>query len=124
MAGVNRAILIGNLGKDPEVKFTDGGKARCNFSIATNESWTDKATGEKKERVEWHNIVAWDKLAELCGKYLAKGRQAYIEGKLQTRKWEKDGVTHYMTEIVAQQVVFLGGKGEGGDTEGGDTEGA
>jgi single-strand DNA-binding protein len=112
MAGVNKAILIGNLGGDPEVRYTPNGTAVCNFSVATNDQWVDKTSGEKKERVEWHRIVAWRRLAEICGEYLSKGRKVYVEGKLQTRSWEKDGVTHYSTEIVASDVQFLGRRGD------------
>lgn len=108
MAGINKVILIGRLGRDPEVRYTPDGTAVANFSVATSDEWTDKATGEKKERTEWHRIVAWRRLGEICGEYLAKGRQVYIEGKLQTRSWEKDGVTRYTTEIVASDVQFLG----------------
>ena len=109
MAGINKVILVGNLGKDPEVRHTPNGQAVANFSIATSEAWTDKG-GQKQERTEWHRIVAWGKLAELCGKYLAKGRQCYIEGKLQTRAWDdKDGGKRYTTEVVANTVQFLGG---------------
>lgn len=112
--GVNKAILIGNLGADPEVRFTPGGQAVANFRIATSESWTDK-NGQKQERVEWHRIVVWGKLAELCGEYLKKGRQCYVEGRLQTREWtDKEGKKNYTTEVVANQVVFLGGRGEAG----------
>ncbi len=114
--GVNKVILIGNLGKDPEVRFTPSGAAVANFNIATNESWTDKS-GQKQERTEWHRIVVWGKLAELCGEYLKKGRQAYVEGRLQRREWnDKEGKKNYTTEIVAQTVQFLGGgpgRGEG-----------
>jgi len=107
MSGFNRVFLIGNLGKDPEVKFTPGGQAVANFTVATNESWTDKA-GVKQERTEWHRIVAWGKTAELCGEYLTKGRQCHIEGKIQTREWNnKEGVKQYTTEIVASSVLFL-----------------
>lgn len=109
MSGVNRVTLIGNLGQDPDTRHTPGGQTVCNFTIATNESWVDK-TGQKQERVEWHRIVVWGKQADACGKYLSKGRQVYIEGKLQTRKWDdREGVTRYTTEIVAQSVIFLGG---------------
>jgi len=108
--GVNKAIVVGNLGSDPEVRFTPSGQAVANFRIATNESWTDKS-GQKQERTEWHRIVVWGKLGELCGEYLAKGRQAYVEGRLQTREWnDKEGKKNYTTEIVAQNVVFLGGR--------------
>ena len=108
-SGLNKVMLIGNLGKDPEVRYTPGGQAVANFTIATNESWNDKA-GQKQERTEWHRIVAWGKTAELCGEYLTKGRQVYIEGKIQTREWNnKEGVKQYTTEIVANQVLFLAG---------------
>lgn len=110
MAGINKAILVGRLGRDPEIRYTPDGRAVCNFSIATSDEWKDKDTGEKKERTEWHRIVAFGKLGEICGEYLAKGRQVYIEGRLQTRSWEKDGVTRYTTEIVAADVQFLGGR--------------
>jgi len=108
MAGINKVILVGRLGKDPEVRYTPSGDAVANFNIATSETWKDKNTGEKQERTEWHRIVAWRKLGEICGEYLSKGRQVYVEGKLQTRSWEKDGVTRYSTEIVASDVQFLG----------------
>ena len=104
MAGINKVILVGNLGQDPEVRYTQDGTAVATFSIATSESWKDKTTGDKKERTEWHRIVAWRKLGEICGEYLSKGRQVYVEGKLQTRSWEKDGVTRYTTEVVATDV--------------------
>ena len=110
MSGLNKVMLIGRLGNDPEIRYTPDGTAVANFSIATSEEWKDKNSGEKKERTEWHRIVAWRKLGELCGEYLSKGRQVYIEGKLQTRSWEKDGVTRYTTEIVASDVQFLGAK--------------
>jgi single-strand DNA-binding protein len=107
--GINRVILIGNLGADPELRHTPGGASVCNFSIATNESWTDKS-GEKQERTEWHRIIVWGRMADACAKYLGKGRPVYVEGRLQTRKWDdKEGVTRYLTEIVAQHVQFLGG---------------
>ena len=115
MAGVNKAILIGNLGRDPELRYTQNGQAVTNFSLATSESWTDK-NGERSEKTEWHRIVAWAKTAELCAQYLSKGRTVYIEGRLQTRDWEdKEGVKRQTTEIVANTVQFLGGpRGEGG----------
>lgn len=125
MAGsVNKVILIGNLGADPEVRFTPSGQAVANFRIATSESWTDKGSGQKQERTEWHRIVVWGKLAELCGEYLKKGRQCYVEGRLQTREWtDKEGKKNYTTEVVAQTVQFLGGPGgrggEGGGSGGG-----
>ncbi|HKY61798.1 MAG TPA: single-stranded DNA-binding protein [bacterium] len=115
MASVNKVILIGNLGSDPEVKYTPSGTAVANFNIATNESWLSK-DGKKEERTEWHKIVVWSKLAELCGEYLSKGRPVYIEGRLQTREWnDKDGNKRYTTEIVAQTIQFLGGPGERGE---------
>ncbi len=108
--GVNKVILIGNLGADPEVRFTPSGQAVANFRIATSESWTDK-NGQKQEKTEWHRIVVWGKLAELCGEYLAKGRQCYVEGRLQTREWtDKEGKKNYTTEVIANQVTFLGGR--------------
>ncbi len=114
MAGINKVILIGNLGRDPEVRYTPDGTAVANFSIATSDTWTDKASGEKRERTEWHRIVAWRRLGEICGEYLSKGRQVYIEGKIQTREWEdKEGVKRYTTEIVADQMQMLGPKGTG-----------
>ena len=114
--GLNKVMIIGNLGRDPEVKYLPSGQAVANFSVATSRAWTDKE-GKKEERTEWHRIVAFGKLAEICGEYLSKGRQVYIEGRLQTRDWEKDGQKHYTTEIVASDVVFLGSRGEssGGD---------
>jgi single-strand DNA-binding protein len=91
---INKAILIGNLGRDPEVRYTPDGSAVANFTIATSERWKDKNTGEMQERTEWHRIVAWRKLGEICGEYLSKGKQVYIEGRIQTRSWEKDGLLH------------------------------
>jgi single-strand DNA-binding protein len=113
--GVNKVILVGNLGADPEVRFTPSGQAVANFRIATSENWTDKA-GQKQERTEWHRIVVWGKLGELCGEYLAKGRQCFVEGRLQTREWtDKENKKNYTTEVVASNVVFLGGpRGEAG----------
>jgi single-strand DNA-binding protein len=113
MASVNKVILVGNLGRDPEVRFMPNGEAVCNFSIATTDSWKDKA-GAKQERTEWHNIVMYRKLAEIAGEYLKKGRPVYVEGRLQTRKWDKDGVTRYTTEIIADQMQMLGGRDSGG----------
>jgi single-strand DNA-binding protein len=106
---VNKVIILGRLGQDPELKYTPGGMAVCNFTVATSESWADKA-GQKQERTEWHRIVVWGKLAELCNQYLTKGRQAFIEGSLQTRSWDdKSGQKRYTTEIVAKTVQFIGG---------------
>ena len=106
---VNKVILLGRLGQDPELKYTPSGTSVCNFSIATTESWSDKS-GQKQERTEWHRIVVWGKLGELCNQYLAKGRQAFIEGTLQTRSWDdKQGQKRYTTEINAKSVQFVGG---------------
>ena len=105
---VNKVILVGRLGQNPEVRYTPSGSAVANFSVATNEAWTDK-NGQKQERTEWHRVVVWGKLAELCNQYLQKGRQCYVEGRLQTREWaDKDGVKKYSTEVQAQTVQFLG----------------
>ena len=112
MASINKAILIGNLGSDPDVRYTANGTAVANFNIATNESWNNKE-GQREERTEWHRIVCWNKIAELCGEYLSKGRTVYIEGRIQTREWEdKEGNKRYTTEVVANTVQFLGGRGE------------
>jgi len=109
MAGINKVILIGRLGSDPEVRYTPSGVAVANFSIATSEEWKDKDSGERRERTEWHRIVAWRRLGEICGEYLSKGKQVYIEGRLQTRDWEdRDGNKRYTTEIIASDVQFLG----------------
>ncbi len=113
--GVNKVILIGNLGGDPEVKYMPSGGAVTNINIATSESWKDKATGEKQERTEWHRVVFFNKLAEIVGEYLKKGSKVYVEGALRTRKWEdKDGVERYTTEIVARDMQMLDSRG-GGD---------
>ena len=114
MASVNKVILIGNLGRDPELRYTQGGQAVASFSIATTENFTKKS-GERDERTEWHRIVAWGRTAELCAQYLSKGRSVYIEGRLQTREWEnKEGQKQRTTEVVAQTVQFLGGpRGQG-----------
>lgn len=115
MAGINKVILVGRLGRDPEVRHTNTGNIVVNFTVATSDTWTDRQTGEKKEKTEWHRVVAFQKLAELCGNYLAKGRQVYVEGSLQTREWaDKDGNKRYTTEIVASTVQFLGDAGAGG----------
>lgn len=112
--GVNKAILVGNLGKDPELSYTQGGTARCRFSIATTESYMNNA-GERQERTEWHNIVVWGKLAETVGKFLQKGRQVFVEGRIQSRSYEdKDGNKRNITEINASKVTFLGSRGVGG----------
>jgi len=108
---VNKVMLIGNLGRDPEIRYTTGGQAVANFTIATTEKYTNKS-GEKQEDTEWHRIVAWGRLAEICGEYLSKGRMVYIEGSIKTRSWEdKEGNTRYTTEIVARNMQMLGGQG-------------
>ncbi len=115
MAGVNKVILVGNLGKDPEVRHLENGAAVANFSIATSETYKDK-NGERQTQTEWHNIVLWRGLAEIAEKYLRKGNQVYIEGKLRTRSWDdKDGVTRYTTEIVGDNMTMLGSKGDSGN---------
>ena len=116
---INKVILVGRLGRDPELKYTASGTPFCRFSMATDDSWTDKGSGERSERTEWHNIVVWDKLAEICNNYLTKGRLVYIEGSLQTREWDdKEGVKRKTTEVRARDMVMLGGGG-GGAGEGG-----
>jgi len=111
--GVNKVILVGHLGKDPEVRYTADGKAITTLALATSESWRDKTSGEKVEKTEWHRIVAFGKLAEIMGEYLLKGSLAYFEGKLQTRKWQdQSGQDKYTTEVVANQMQMLGGKGD------------
>jgi single-strand DNA-binding protein len=110
MAGLNKVILIGNLGADPEMRYTASGTAVAKFRIATTEKFTDK-DGNRQERTEWHRVVAWRKLAEICGQYLAKGKQVYIEGKIRNDTWEKDGVKQFSYEIVADNMVMLGGPG-------------
>ncbi len=115
--GINKVILIGNLGNDPEVRYTANGSAVANISLATAESWKDKNTGEQQERTEWHRIVFFSRLAEIVGEYLRKGSQVYIEGRLQTRKWtDKEGQDRYTTEIVANEMQMLGSRGGGGGT--------
>ncbi len=119
MASINKVILIGNLGRDPELRYTQGGQAVANFTLATTERFSNRE-GERQERTEWHRIVAWGKTAELCAQYLSKGRSVYIEGRLQTREWEdKEGQKRRTTEITANTVQFLGGRGQGGQGGGG-----
>ncbi len=110
-------ILIGHLGRDPEIRYTQDGQAVVNFPMATTMEWRDRTSGEKREKTEWHRVVAFRKLGEICGEYLSKGRQVYIEGRLQTRSWEQDGTTRYITEVVANDMQMLGGRGA--DTGGG-----
>jgi single-strand DNA-binding protein len=120
MASVNKVILIGNLGKDPEVRYAPSGSAIANVAIATSRQWKNKDSGERQEETEWHRVVFYDRLAEIAGEYLKKGKSVYIEGRLKTRKWtDKDGVEKYTTEIIAQEMTMLGSRGEGG---GGDVE--
>jgi single-strand DNA-binding protein len=119
MASVNKVILVGNLGRDPELRYIPSGQAVANFTLATNDRWRDKE-GNNQERTEWHRIVVWGKSAENCAQYLQKGRSVYIEGRLQTREWEdKDGNKRQTTETIAQTVQFLGGRGGGGGAESG-----
>ena len=116
--GINKVILIGNLGIDPDMRATGNGTQVCNFSLATSDTWTDKDTGERKERTEWHRVVVWAKLAEIAGQYLRKGSKVYIEGGLRTRKWQgQDGQDRYTTEIHANQMVMLGGGSEEQNTQ-------
>lgn len=112
MASVNKVILVGNLGKDPETRYLPDGGAVTNISLATTESWKDKASGEKKEKTEWHRVGFFGKLAEIAGEYLKKGSQVYVEGRIQTREYEKEGVKRYSTEIIADRMQMLGGKPE------------
>ena len=114
MAGVNKVIIVGNLGKDPEVRHLENGATVANFPVATSETYKDRNTGEKREQTEWHNIVLWRGLAEVAEKYLHKGDQVYIEGKLRTRSWEKDGITRYTTEVVGDNMTMLGSRSGGG----------
>jgi single-strand DNA-binding protein len=125
MAGVNKVIIIGNLGRDPEIKYTQSNVPVANFSVATSESWKDKTSGEWQEKTEWHRIVAWRHLAERAEKYLRKGKQVYVEGRIETRKWQgQDGQDRYTTEIVAVQLQMLGRKDEDGQYGGGGGGGA
>ena len=122
MAGVNKAIVVGRLGNDPEVRYAASGSAVANISVATSEQWKDKNSGEKQERTEWHRITLFGRQAELAGEYLKKGSQVYIEGRIQTSKYQdKDGNDRWSTEIVAREMTFLGGRGGGG---GGDSQSA
>ena len=125
MASVNKVIVVGNLGKDPETRYSPNGGAICNVRIATTRNWKDKATGEKKEETEWHSVVFYDRLAEIAGEYLKKGRSVYVEGRLKTRKWQdKEGQDRYTTEIIAQEMQLLGSReGLGGGGGGGDDGG-
>ncbi len=123
MASVNKVILMGNLGRDPEVRYSPDGAAVCNVSIATTSSWKDKTSGERREETEWHRVVFYNRLAEIAGEYLRKGRPVYVEGRIKTRKWQnKEGVDQYTTEVVADNMQLLGGResGEGGAAAGGE----
>ena len=125
MASVNKVILIGNLGRDPEVRYAPSGSAICNVTIATSRQWKNKDSGERQEETEWPRVVFYDRLAEIAGEYLKKGKSVYVEGRLKTRKWtDKDGVEKYTTEIIAQEMTMLGGReGGGGGGYGGDDGG-
>ena len=113
MSDLNKAMIIGRLGRDPEIRYTQDGKAVANFTLATSDRWRDKGSGDMQERTEWHRVVAFGRLGEICGEYLSKGKQVFIEGRLQTRSWEKDGVTRYTTEIVASNMQMLGARNDG-----------
>jgi single-strand DNA-binding protein len=120
MASINKVILIGNLGKDPEVRYTPNGAAICNITIATSRNWKDKNSGDKVEETEWHRVVFYDRLAEIAGEYLKKGRPVYVEGRLKTRKWQdKEGKDNYTTEVIAENMQLLGGRDGGGSGGGG-----
>lgn len=119
MASVNKVIVLGNLGRDPEVRYTASGAPICNLRIATTRNWKSKDTGERQEETEWHSVVLYDRLAEIAGEYLRKGRAAYVEGRLRTRKWQdKDGHDRYSTEIIADTLQLLGGRDSGGEGSG------
>ena len=124
MASVNKVILIGNLGRDPEVRYTPGGSAVCNISLATTRNWKNKESGERQEETEWHRVVFYDRLAEIAGEYLKKGRPVYVEGRLKTRKWQgQDGKDNYTTEVIATEMQLLGSReGMGGGGGGGGEE--
>ncbi|MBT8087660.1 MAG: single-stranded DNA-binding protein [Gammaproteobacteria bacterium] len=122
--GINKVIIVGNLGQDPETRYMPSGAAVTNFTVATNESWKDKQTGEQKDRTEWHRVAMFNRLAEIAAEYLRKGSQVYIEGKLRTRKWQgQDGNDRYTTEIIADEMQMLGGRGGGGGSYGGGQQG-
>jgi len=125
MASVNKVILVGNLGRDPETRYATSGAAICNITVATSRQWKDKASGEKKEETEWHRVVFYDRLAEIAGEYLKKGRPVYVEGRLKTRKWQdKEGQDRYTTEIIAEEMQLLGSREGGGGGGGGGGAGA
>ena len=119
MASINKVILIGNLGRDPEVRYTPSGAAVCNVTVATSRNWKDKTSGERVEETEWHRVVFYDRLAEIAGEYLKKGRQVYVEGSLRTDKYtDKEGIERYSTDIIANEMQMIGGQGEGGGGRG------
>lgn len=123
MASVNKVIVLGNLGRDPELRYTPSGSPVCNVSIATTRNWKSKDSGERQEETEWHRVVFYDRLAEIAGQYLKKGRPVYVEGRLKTRKWQdKEGRDQYTTEIIAEQMQLLGGRDEGGFDRGGSDD--
>lgn len=124
MAGVNKAIIVGYLGDDPVLRNTDSGNAVCNLSVATTRTWFNKNTEERQQETEWHRVTVWGKQAENCEKYLSKGRQVYVEGRLRTSSYEKDGQKHWSTEIVATEVQFLGGGKDGGKGSDSDSSGS
>lgn len=118
MASICKVILLGSLGADPEVRYMPNGGAVANLSVATNSRWTDKASGQKKEKTEWHRVVLYNRIAEIAGEYLRKGSSVYLEGRLETRKWtDKDGIDRYTTEVIADQMQLLGGRGESQDQQ-------
>ena len=118
MASVNKVIVLGNLGRDPELRYTPNGAAVCNVSIATTRNWKSKDSGERQEETEWHRVVFYDRLAEIAGEYLKKGRPVYVEGRLKTRRWQdKDGKDNYTTEIHVKELMMLGGKTKGGSRD-------
>ncbi|AYR20833.1 single-stranded DNA-binding protein [Alcaligenes aquatilis] len=124
MASVNKVILVGNLGRDPEVRYSAEGSAICNISIATTSQWKDRTSGERREETEWHRVVFYNRLAEIAGEYLRKGRPVYVEGRLRTRKWTgQDGQERFTTEIIAEQMQMLGGRDGGGEMGGGSMGG-
>jgi len=125
MASVNKVIIVGNLGRDPEVRYTPSGSAVCNVSVATTRNWKNKDSGERMEETEWHRVVFFDRMAEVAGEYLKKGRSVYVEGRLKTRKWQdKEGKDQYTTEIMATDMQMLGGREGMGGSAGGEDEGA
>ncbi|MDE0759425.1 MAG: single-stranded DNA-binding protein [Pseudomonadales bacterium] len=117
--GINKVIIVGNLGRDPETRFMPSGGAVTNVSVATSKSWRDRESGEQKERTEWHRVVFFNRLAEIAGEYLKRGSKIYLEGELRTREWEREGQKHYTTEIVANEMQMLDGRGDGGGGQGG-----